>query len=155
MQQPLCFLLWQCWKPPTCIQEQATSSSGSSFVTFLTSPLLCWLICKETNPDMQENSDTNKGVWLKSNSVYEEKKGVLPELCSIASPLGPTITSPSSSSSSSCFFPTISSNFTNLCTFNMLLEKESAKVSQLCKREPLHTFYRWCAISLRFQMTTS
>ena len=52
------------------------------------------------------------------NKENERNGGVLPELCAVASPLGPTTASPSGSSSSTS--PTISLSFAHLADVNTL-----------------------------------
>ena len=59
MQQRLCLLFCQCWKPPTCIQEWATATSCSSLLTTLISSSTFFSSgdssVSETNPDIQGN----------------------------------------------------------------------------------------------------
>ena len=134
--------------PLTSIQKWATSISCPFFVTTLTFSSSDDSSVSETNPDIQEQSSgmvqqENILVRLKKkerihtpikecdwrdNLILEKVKGVLPELRgSTTSPLGPTITSPSSSSSSSHFFPAISPNLISFCACNMLLKEEWQK----------------------------
>ena len=83
--------------------------------------------------------------------------GVLPELWTVASSLGPTTASPSGSSSSTS--PTISLSFACLADVRMLwmgknrtkINTRAAKDSQLCEMEPLCIILRWHTLFLKTQ----
>ena len=68
-------------------------------------------------------------IFLKKKEVIrccKKTQRALPELCSPATPLGPTISSPLGSSSSHTP-PTSSSNFDHFCACSTLWEKEERK----------------------------
>ena len=136
MQQPLHLLLCQHWKTPHLhlgvSHHHCMLLLADHFNLLFKFLFLQWVICKWNKPrhtgeylsqvkKEAKNSLNNKGVWLKRELDFEKKRkdGALPELCSTGSPLGPTITSPSSSSSAFPL-PTIFSNFTSFCAYSTL-----------------------------------
>ena len=98
-------------------------------------PLLSDSFARETSSDIQKKPSRtvhqeNVLVRKKQEIIWIWKKGILPELCSTASPLGPTmVISPSGSSSCLLFLPHHFFQFHQLLCLQYTLEGRSSKRS--------------------------